>query len=129
MPTYAYACTECHHRFEVVQSFRDDSLTVCPECGGRLRKVFNSVGIVFKGSGFYRTDSRSDGSGKRRSPATTRNGSTASESSPSSAPDSAASSNGGPAEGSRSSDTPAPAAAASGSSSTGSGGRKRASTA
>ena len=60
MPTYAYACTECDHRFEAVQSFSDDSLTVCPECEGRLRKVFNAVGIVFKGGGFYRTDSRSD---------------------------------------------------------------------
>ena len=59
MPTYAYACTECDHRFEAVQSFSDDSLTVCPECEGRLRKVFNAVGIVFKGGGFYRTDSRS----------------------------------------------------------------------
>ena len=58
MPTYAYACTECDHRFEAVQSFSDDSLTVCPECEGRLRKVFNAVGIVFKGGGFYRTDSR-----------------------------------------------------------------------
>lgn len=62
MPTYAYACTDCDHRFEVVQSFSDDSLTVCPECEGRLRKVFNAVGIVFKGGGFYRTDSRSGGS-------------------------------------------------------------------
>jgi putative FmdB family regulatory protein len=59
VPTYAYACTACDHRFEVVQSFSDDSLTVCPECEGRLRKVFNAVGIVFKGGGFYRTDSRS----------------------------------------------------------------------
>ncbi|GAY12691.1 FmdB family zinc ribbon protein [Pseudonocardia sp. N23] len=58
MPTYQYACTACDHRFEAVQSFSDDSLTVCPECGGALRKVFSSVGIVFKGSGFYRTDSR-----------------------------------------------------------------------
>jgi len=58
MPTYAYACTACDHRLEVVQSFSDDALTVCPECGGRLRKVFGSVGVVFKGSGFYRTDSR-----------------------------------------------------------------------
>ncbi|MGD9986086.1 FmdB family zinc ribbon protein [Pseudonocardia sp.] len=58
MPTYQYACTACDHRFEAVQSFSDDSLTVCPECGGPLRKVFSSVGIVFKGSGFYRTDSR-----------------------------------------------------------------------
>ncbi|MBT9255100.1 FmdB family transcriptional regulator [Phycicoccus sp. MAQZ13P-2] len=62
MPTYAYACTECDHRFEAVQSFSDDSLTECPVCGGRLRKLFNAVGIVFKGGGFYRTDSRS-GSG------------------------------------------------------------------
>ena len=58
MPTYQYACTECGHRFEAVQSFSDDALTDCPQCTGRLRKVFNSVGIVFKGSGFYRTDSR-----------------------------------------------------------------------
>jgi putative FmdB family regulatory protein len=58
VPTYAYACTECEHRFDVQQAFTDDSLTVCPECSGRLRKLFNAVGIVFKGSGFYRTDSR-----------------------------------------------------------------------
>ncbi|MCW2835246.1 MAG: FmdB family transcriptional regulator, partial [Nocardioides sp.] len=64
MPTYQYACTECPHAFDQVQSFSDDSLTVCPECEGRLRKVFNAVGVVFKGSGFYRTDSRSsDASG------------------------------------------------------------------
>ena len=63
MPTYQYACTACGHRFEAVQSFSDSSLTDCPECAGRLRKVFSSVGIVFKGSGFYRTDSRSGGSG------------------------------------------------------------------
>ncbi|MFI7588796.1 FmdB family zinc ribbon protein [Spongisporangium articulatum] len=58
MPTYVYACTECGHQFEAVQSFSDASLTECPNCSGKLRKVFNSVGIVFKGSGFYRTDSR-----------------------------------------------------------------------
>ena len=58
MPTYAYACKDCTHSFDIQQSFSDDSLTVCPECGGRLRKKFNSVGVVFKGSGFYRTDSR-----------------------------------------------------------------------
>ena len=62
MPTYSYACTECDHRFDAVQSFSDDSLTVCPECGGRLRKVFSAVGVVFKGGGFYRTDSRSGSS-------------------------------------------------------------------
>ena len=58
MPTYQYACTECGHAFEQFQSFSEDSLTVCPECDGRLRKLFNAVGVVFKGSGFYRTDSR-----------------------------------------------------------------------
>jgi putative FmdB family regulatory protein len=62
MPTYAYACTACDHRFEAVQSFSDDALSVCPECSGRLRKVFGAVGVVFKGSGFYRTDSRSTSS-------------------------------------------------------------------
>jgi putative FmdB family regulatory protein len=63
VPTYQYACTECGHDFEAVQSFSDASLTECPVCAGRLRKVFNAVGIVFKGSGFYRTDSR-NGTGK-----------------------------------------------------------------
>ena len=58
MPTYQYRCTECDHAFEEFQSFTDDALTVCPVCGGRLRKVYNAVGVVFKGSGFYRTDSR-----------------------------------------------------------------------
>jgi putative FmdB family regulatory protein len=58
VPTYQYACTACDHRFDAVQSFSDASLTVCPVCSGALRKVFSSVGIVFKGSGFYRTDSR-----------------------------------------------------------------------
>ena len=61
LPTYQYACTECGHAFEQFQSFTDDALTVCPACEGRLRKVFNAVGVVFKGSGFYRTDSRTDG--------------------------------------------------------------------
>lgn len=58
MPTYAYACKDCGHAFDIVQSFSDSSLTSCPECQGALRKKFNSVGVVFKGSGFYRTDSR-----------------------------------------------------------------------
>ncbi|MDX5310949.1 MAG: FmdB family transcriptional regulator, partial [Rhodococcus sp. (in: high G+C Gram-positive bacteria)] len=62
MPTYSYACTSCDNRFDIVQSFTDDALTECNECSGKLRKLFNSVGIVFKGSGFYRTDSRSGGS-------------------------------------------------------------------
>lgn len=59
MPTYQYACTECGERLEVVQKFTDDPLTVCPACEGRLRKLFSPVGVVFKGSGFYKTDSRS----------------------------------------------------------------------
>jgi putative FmdB family regulatory protein len=58
VPTYQYACTDCAERIEVVQKFTDEPLLVCPTCGGRLRKVFSPVGIVFKGSGFYRTDSR-----------------------------------------------------------------------
>ena len=59
MPTYEYSCTECGESLEAVQKFSDHPLTVCPACGGRLRKMFSPVGIVFKGSGFYRTDSRS----------------------------------------------------------------------
>lgn len=59
MPTYSYTCTECGHAFDIHQSFSDAALTECPSCGGRLRKVFSAVGVVFKGSGFYRTDSRS----------------------------------------------------------------------
>jgi putative FmdB family regulatory protein len=62
VPTYAYACTACDHRFEIFQSFSEDSLSQCPQCEGRLRKLFNAVGVVFKGGGFYRTDSRSGSS-------------------------------------------------------------------
>jgi putative FmdB family regulatory protein len=58
MPTYAYACKQCAHRFDAVQSFSDPTLTVCPECGGELRKEYGSIGVTFNGSGFYRTDSR-----------------------------------------------------------------------
>ncbi|WP_392468927.1 FmdB family zinc ribbon protein [Arsenicicoccus cauae] len=58
MPTYSYRCADCGEAFDIVQSFSDDALTVCPRCEGLLRKVYNSVGVVFKGSGFYRTDSR-----------------------------------------------------------------------
>jgi putative FmdB family regulatory protein len=60
VPTYQYRCTDCGEPLEVVQSFTDDPLTVCPACEGQLRKVFSSVGVVFKGSGFYRTDSRAE---------------------------------------------------------------------
>ena len=69
MPTYEYACTACGHRLEAVQSFTDDPLTECPDCGEALRKVYGAVGIVLKGSGFYKTDSRAasagNGSGKK----------------------------------------------------------------
>jgi putative FmdB family regulatory protein len=58
VPTYSYACTECDNNFDAVQAFTDDALTSCPQCSGRLRKLFGSVGVVFKGSGFYRNDSR-----------------------------------------------------------------------
>ena len=77
MPTYSYECTECGNRFDIVQAFTDDTLTTCENCSGRLRKLFNSVGIVFKGSGFYRTDSRDAGQKAKSS----TNGSSASDSS------------------------------------------------
>jgi putative FmdB family regulatory protein len=72
VPTYQYQCTECGEALEAVQKFSDDALTVCPNCSGRLRKVFSAVGVVFKGSGFYRTDSRGSSSGS--APATAKSG-------------------------------------------------------
>ena len=80
MPTHQYTCTECGEPLEVVQSFSDDALTECPSCGGKLRKLYNAVGIVFKGSGFYRTDSRS-GSSSSVTPASSDSGSGGSSSS------------------------------------------------
>lgn len=74
MPTYAYACTHCGHRFDAVQSFSDAALTECPECGGALRKQYGSIGVTFNGGGFYRTDSRaaaSSSAGASGSAATT----------------------------------------------------------
>jgi putative FmdB family regulatory protein len=79
VPTYQYACTECGHAFDQFQSFSEDSLTVCPVCQGRLRKVFNAVGVVFKGSGFYRTDSRVGSNGDE--PARVKTGAAAESSS------------------------------------------------
>lgn len=85
MPTYSYACTECDHRFDAVQAFSDDALTDCPKCTGRLRKLFGNVGVVFKGSGFYRTDSRESGksssNGSSSSESSSESGSSASSSS------------------------------------------------
>ncbi|MFF5184000.1 FmdB family zinc ribbon protein [Streptomyces sp. NPDC000345] len=82
MPTYQYQCTECGEGLEAVQKFTDDALTECPNCGGRLKKVFSAVGIVFKGSGFYRNDSR--GSSSSSSPASASKSSASSDSSSSS---------------------------------------------
>ena len=80
MPTYAYACKDCSHTFDIQQSFTDDTLTVCPACSGNLRKKFNSVGVVFKGSGFYRTDSRDAKNSVPAAPAKTDSASSASSS-------------------------------------------------
>ncbi|MFI6494247.1 FmdB family zinc ribbon protein [Streptomyces sp. NPDC050564] len=79
MPTYQYQCTECGEGLEAVQKFTDDALTECPNCGGRLKKVFSAVGIVFKGSGFYRNDSR--GSSSSSSPASAKPSTSSSSSS------------------------------------------------
>jgi putative FmdB family regulatory protein len=80
VPTYQYACTECGDRSEVVQRFSDDPLTVCSACGGKLRKIFSPVGIVFKGSGFYRTDSRNGASSVPAAKESSANGSNGSSS-------------------------------------------------
>ncbi|MFD1663144.1 FmdB family zinc ribbon protein [Streptomyces caeni] len=90
MPTYQYQCTECGEGLEAVQKFSDDALTECPSCGGRLKKVFSAVGIVFKGSGFYRNDSR--GSSSSSSPAASKSSSPSSSSSASSSSSSSSSS-------------------------------------
>ncbi|MFB6630928.1 FmdB family zinc ribbon protein [Streptomyces sp. NPDC056362] len=82
MPTYQYQCTECGEGLEAVQKFTDDALTECPGCNGRLKKVFSAVGIVFKGSGFYRNDSR--GSSSSSSPASSKSSTTTSTTSSSS---------------------------------------------
>ncbi|WP_327121291.1 FmdB family transcriptional regulator [Nocardia sp. NBC_01730] len=91
MPTYSYACTQCDNRFDIVQSFSDEALSVCSECSGKLRKLFNSVGIVFKGSGFYRTDSRA-GASTASEPAKSDSGSSSSSSDSTSSSDSSSSS-------------------------------------
>ncbi|MFD9972299.1 FmdB family zinc ribbon protein [Streptomyces sp. NPDC059017] len=102
MPTYQYQCTECGEGLEAVQKFTDDALTVCPGCQGRLKKVFSAVGIVFKGSGFYRNDSRGSSSS-----------STPSSSSAKSASSSASSASSSPSGSSSSSDSKASAGSAS----------------
>lgn len=85
MPTYAYACKQCGHRFDAVQSFADPALTTCPECAGPLRKEYGSIGVTFNGSGFYRTDSRaSSGDAKKSESSSTGSGGDSSGSSTSS---------------------------------------------
>ncbi|MEV7237951.1 FmdB family zinc ribbon protein [Streptomyces sp. NPDC051020] len=81
MPTYQYQCTECGEGLEAVQKFTDDALTVCPSCEGRLKKVFSAVGIVFKGSGFYRNDSRGSSSSSTPSSSSAKTSGSASSSS------------------------------------------------
>ena len=79
MPTYAYACKQCGHRFDAVQSFSDAALTECPECGGELRKQYGSIGVTFNGSGFYRTDSRKSDSASSASATSSDSGGTKSD--------------------------------------------------
>ncbi|MES9503532.1 FmdB family zinc ribbon protein [Streptomyces koyangensis] len=90
MPTYQYQCTECGEGLEAVQKFTDDALTVCPSCEGRLKKVFSAVGIVFKGSGFYRNDSR--GASSSSAPASSSKPAEKSEKATSGSPSSSSSS-------------------------------------
>ncbi|NVN52186.1 FmdB family zinc ribbon protein [Mycolicibacterium hippocampi] len=120
MPTYSYACTECDNKFDMVQAFTDDALTQCPQCDGRLRKIFGKVGVVFKGSGFYRTDSREASKSSAASSGSASSDSSASDSSTSSSSDKSSSSSSSSSDKSTSSDkssssssSPAPAAAAS----------------
>ncbi|MEU2821592.1 MULTISPECIES: FmdB family zinc ribbon protein [unclassified Streptomyces] len=109
MPTYQYQCTECGEGLEAVQKFTDDALTVCPSCDGRLKKVFSAVGIVFKGSGFYRNDSRGSSSSSTPASSTSKSSDSGSSSSTSTGSDtkSSASSSSAPAPASSSSGTSA----------------------
>ncbi|MET9687570.1 FmdB family zinc ribbon protein [Streptomyces sp. NPDC006514] len=105
MPTYQYQCTECGEGLEAVQKFTDDALTVCPSCDGRLKKVFSAVGIVFKGSGFYRNDSR--GASSSSTPASKSSSSSSSSSTSTAAAAPAASSSSASSSSSSSSSTSA----------------------
>lgn len=78
MPTYSYRCTECDNAFDIQQALSDDSLTECPACKGKLRKLFNTVGVTFNGSGFYRTDSRKSSGGESKSSSTSSSSSSSS---------------------------------------------------
>lgn len=112
MPTYQYACTECDHAFEQVQKFSEDALTDCPQCTGRLRKIYNAVGVVFKGSGFYRNDSRSENKSAqpaKDSSSASGDSSASSSSESSSSSSSESSSTSGDSSASKSSEKKAPA--------------------
>ena len=100
MPTYSYRCTECDNAFDIHQAFTDDSLTVCEVCGGRLRKLFNTIGVTFNGSGFYRTDSRAGAGGAPSGGSDSGSGSSSSDSSGSSSGSSGASGTGSSGSGS-----------------------------
>ncbi|WP_192727065.1 FmdB family zinc ribbon protein [Mycobacterium sp. OAS707] len=114
MPTYSYACTECGDRFDAVQAFSDDALTTCAKCNGRLRKLFGNVGVVFKGSGFYRTDSRDSAKSSANGSSSSSNGSGSESTGGSSSSSSEKSSEKSSSNGSSTnSTTSAPAAAAS----------------
>ena len=112
MPTYQYQCTECGEGLEAVQKFTDEALTACPSCNGRLRKVFSAVGVVFKGSGFYRTDSRNSSSSSSTAAKSNDSGSSGSGSASESKATSSSSSSTGSGSGGTSSSTPATTPAA-----------------
>jgi putative FmdB family regulatory protein len=128
VPTYEYVCTECGTPLEVVQTFTDDPLVECPTCGGRLRKVFSAVGVVFKGSGFYRNDSRSEKSSTvaaAKSPGDSKSsgdGGSSTESKPSAAKDATSGSGSKDGSSSTKSDSSKPSAPSSSSSSASSSG-------
>jgi len=103
MPTYSYSCRDCGHAFDIQQAFTDDALTVCPNCGGSLRKVFGTVGVTFNGSGFYRTDSRG---GAKKADSGSSSSSSGSSSSSSGSSSSGSSSSGSTSSSSSTSSTP-----------------------
>ncbi|MFB9747934.1 FmdB family zinc ribbon protein [Leifsonia shinshuensis] len=113
MPTYSYSCRDCGHAFDIHQAFTDDALTVCPNCGGTLRKVFGAVGVTFNGSGFYRTDSR--GGTKTSGGSAGSSGSSSSSTSGSSSSASGSSSSGSASSGSSSSGSSSSGSSTSGS--------------
>ncbi|NYJ73661.1 FmdB family zinc ribbon protein [Allobranchiibius huperziae] len=119
MPTYSYACKDCGHAFDISQAFTDDALSICPNCGGNLRKVWGSVGVVFKGSGFYRNDSRD--ADKKKSTSSASASSSSSEGSTSSDASTAKSKESSSSSSSGSSDSSKPASGSTGSTGSSSG--------